>query len=261
MSSLSIHHSAVVEDGAVLADGVRVGPHSFIEAGAVIGENCEIGSSVWISGFTKIGKDNKIFHCASIGAPPQDLKFNGEPTTVEIGDNNVIREFATIHRGTKATCKTIVGSDNLLMAYVHIAHDCRVGSDIVMANCLNLAGHVTIDDHAILGGLLPIHQFCHIGSYVMLGTGAKIVQDILPYSLVGADPTRVSGINRIGLERRGFSEETMRILKNCFRIIYYSKITFSKAVKEIEKRYSTVPEVKYLLDFISKSQRGITLKK
>lgn len=258
--AVEIHPTAVVEPGVEIGDGTKIGPHAFLQAGAIIGKANSIGSSVWISGSVRMGDSNKVYHCASIGAPPQDLKFADEPTTVEIGNSNVIREFVTIHRGTTATFKTCVGSNNLLMAYVHIAHDCRVGSNIVIANALNMAGHVTIEDFAVLGGLVPIHQFCRVGSYAMVGTGARIVQDVLPYSLVGADPTRISGINRIGLRRRGFSEESISALKSCFRLIYYSKKPFTKAISEIEEKYSGLPEVAKLLEFVMNSKRGIILK-
>ncbi len=258
--AVEIHPTAVVEPGAEIGEGTSIGPHTYIQSGARIGRDNYIGSSVWISESVVLGDSNKIYHGASMGAPPQDLKFGGEPSTVEIGDKNVIREFVTIHRGTTATYKTCVGSNNLLMAYVHIAHDCRVGSNIVIANALNMAGHVTIEDFAVLGGLVPIHQFCRVGSYAMVGTGARIVQDILPYSLVGADPTRVSGINRIGLHRRGFSEESIAALKSCFRLIYYSGKPFTKAIEEIEGRYSGLPEVAKLLEFVKNSKRGILLK-
>ncbi|HHS50280.1 MAG TPA: acyl-ACP--UDP-N-acetylglucosamine O-acyltransferase [candidate division Zixibacteria bacterium] len=258
--TVEIHQTAVVESEVELGDGVVVGPHSFIQSGAIIGEGTEVGSSVWISGFARIGKANKIFHGASIGAPPQDLKFGGEITSAEIGDNNTIREFVTINRGTSATGRTIVGSNNLIMAYVHVAHDCKVGNNIVMANAVNMAGHVTIEDFVVLGGLLPIHQFCRIGSHSMVGTGARIVQDIPPFALVGADPTRIAGINKIGLHRRKFSEETIRALNACFRLIYYSKLPLSRALDEIKAKFSGVAEVEYLLDFIEKSDRRILLK-
>ena len=258
---IEIHPSAVVEKGVNIGDGVVVGPNSYIESGAVIGEGSWIGSSVWITGYARLGKNNKVFHGAAIGGPPQDLKFGGEKTTVEIGDNNVFRECVTVHRGTAASFKTVIGSNNLLMAYVHVAHDCRLGSNIVLANSVNMGGHVEIEDWAILGGLLPIHQFCRIGAHAMVGTASRIVQDILPYALVGGDPTKVAGINRIGLNRRGFfSPETIRMLKDCFRIIYRSKLPFNKALEKIDSEYSHYPEARHLLEFARNSQRGILLK-
>ncbi len=258
--SIEIHPSAVVEDGTEIADDVVIGPNSYIESGAVIGEGTWIGSCVCISGFVRMGKNNKIYHGAAIGGPPQDLKFGGEVTTVVIGDNNVFRECLTVSRGTSESFKTTIGSNNLLMAYVHVAHDCRVGDNIVIANSVNMGGHVEIEDWAILGGLIPIHQFCSIGAHAIVGTGARIVQDVLPYTLVGSDPTRVAGINTIGLNRRGFEEKLIRVLKNCYKIIYNSKLPFGKALERIENEYSQFYEVQHILEFVKKSRRGILLK-
>ena len=255
-----IHSTAVVENKAELGENVSVGPHSFIENGAVIGDNTEIGSSVWVTGYARIGRGNKIYHGASIGGPPQDLKFKDEPTTAELGDRNLVREFVTIHRGSQASKRTIIGNENLIMAYVHIAHDCRIGDNIILANSTNFGGHCEVGDFAILGGMVPIHQFCRIGDYAMVGTGARITQDIVPYALVGADPTRIVGINRVGLTRRNFSEETRTALKHAFRMIFYSKMLLSEAVVAVKEIYSNNPEIRNLVEFIASSQRGILLK-
>lgn len=252
-----IHPTAVVEPGAELGDGVSVGPHSYIEAGAVIGENTSIASSVWISRFVCIGRDNRIFHGAALGGPPQDLKFGGEITTLEIEDRNTIREFVTLNRGTRASYKTTIGSDNIIMAYVHVAHDCALGDHLVLANSVNMGGHVTIEDWAILGGLLPIHQFCRVGMHSMVGTGTRIVQDVPPFALVGAEPTRVAGINTIGLTRRGFPKDTISALKKAFHLIYKSKISKKEALNRIREELPKLPEIEHLISFIEASERGI----
>ncbi len=253
----NIHPTAVVESDAELGNGVSVGPHSFIESGAIIGDNTQIASSVWISGYARIGKDNKILHGAAIGGPPQDLKFDGEETTLEVGDRNVIREYVTMNRGTHASGKTVVGSDSLFMAYVHVAHDCRVGDHVVLANSTNMAGHVEIEDWVIIGGIVPIHQFCRIGAHAIVGAGARIVQDVPPYALLGGDPTRVAGINIIGLQRRGFPEKTIATLKEAYKLIYRSKLNNTQAIEAIREKLPISPEIENLIQFIKTSERGI----
>ncbi len=252
-----IHPTAVVDSKAEIGDGVIVGPHSYIEAGAVIGDNNEIGSSVWIGSYSRIGNENRIFHGAAIGGPPQDLKFTGENTTLEIGDRNTIREFVTMNRGTSASGKTVVGSDNLIMSYCHIAHDCRVGSHIVLANSTNMGGHVEIHDWAILGGMVPIHQFCRIGAHAMVGTASRIVKDVPPYLLIGADPTRPVGINVIGLERRGFSGETVRNLKELYKIVYRSRLGLAAALEKVRQVLPPIAEIAAFVEFVESTSRGI----
>ena len=258
--SATIHPTAVVEPDVIIGKGAVIGPHCFIQSGAEIGPECRLASSVWISGFVRLGARNEVHHGTALGGEPQDLKFGGEETFLNIGDDNVIREFVTMNRGTSASGKTVVGSGNLIMAYVHVAHDCRLGDNLVLANAVNMAGHVTIENSAILGGLVPIHQFCRIGAHSMVGTGARIVQDVPPYSLVGADPTRIAGINRIGLKRRRFSAESISALKRAFRYIYRSGLNLSVARERIAEEYSGVEEIRELLEFIEKSERGIILK-
>lgn len=252
-----IDSTAIIEKNVELGEDVKIGPFAFIESGAVIGDRTVIGSSVWISGYARIGKENRIYHGSAIGGPPQDLKFDNEETIIEIGDRNSIREFACFHRGTKASGKTLIGNDNLLMAYVHVAHDCILGNHIILANSTNMGGHVEIQDYAIVGGLVPIHQFSRIGAYAMVGTGARIVQDVLPYALVGADPTRVVGINTVGLRRKGFSEKTIRAIKNAYKIIYHSGLNLTQAIERIKAELGDIPEVKRILDFIASSKRSI----
>ncbi len=254
---VKIHPTAVVEPGAELADNIEVGPHCFIESGAVIGEGTEIGSSVWISGFVRMGKGNCIFHGAAIGGPPQDLKFGGEESILEIGDRNTIREYVTMNRGTIASGKTVVGSDNLFMAYTHVAHDCLVGSHITMANCAGLGGHVTVEDRVIIGGNVPIHQFCKIGENVMIGLVARISRDIPPYLLVGSQPTKVAGINVIGLRRRGFDDGAISALKSAFKLVYRSDLNLTQALEAIREEVEITPEVRHFIEFIEGSERGI----
>jgi len=255
--AIEIHPTSIIGKNAELGDNVKIGPFSVVESGAKIGDGTTIGSSVWIAGYARIGKGNKIFHGAAVGGPPQDLKFSGEDTIIEIGDGNIIREFACFHRGTKASGKTIIGSDNLFMAYVHVAHDCVLGDHIILANSTNMGGHVEIQDYAIVGGLVPIHQFTRIGAHAMVGTGARIVQDVLPFALIGADPTRVVGVNSIGLRRRGFQESTVRVIKNTFKIIYRSELNLTQAVERIEREFPSIHEVKMILEFIARSKRGV----
>jgi len=226
---MSVHPSAIIHSGARLAPDVKVGPFSVIGEHVEIGAGTEVMSHVVIDGRTRLGKYNRIFPFASIGLPPQDLKYKGEPTRLEIGDGNSIREFVTIHLGTAdGEGVTRIGNDNLLMAYVHVAHDCLLGSNIVMANCATLAGHVTIQDQSIVGALSAVHQFTRIGAYSFLGSGTMVTQDVLPYSKTSVSrPNKVYGTNRLGLERRGLSQNDMDELDAAFRLLMRSKLNTS----------------------------------
>jgi UDP-N-acetylglucosamine acyltransferase len=238
---------------------VSVGPYSVIGESVEVGEDCEIMSHVVIGGPTKIGSQNRVFPYASLGLDPQDLKYQGEPTRLEIGDQNVIREFVTVHRGTaEGEGLTKIGNHNLLMAYVHIAHDCRLGNHVIMANGASLAGHVEIQDHASVGAFCGIHQFCRIGAYSFLGSYSVVNQDILPFSKTTAPrPLGVYGANRLGLERRGLSKEEVAELEAAFRLLTRSKLNTTQALEAIEARGFKSEHVRALVEFIRTSARGV----
>ena len=256
---MNVHSTAIIHPQAQLASNVAVGPYALIGEHVELGEGTEVMSHAVIDGRTRIGKTNQIFPYASIGLAPQDLKYRGEPTRVEIGDGNSIREFVTIHRGTaEGDGVTRIGSHNLLMAYVHVAHDCILGDNIIMANGASLAGHVWIQDHATVGAFCMIHQFCRIGSYSFLGSATLVNQDVLPYSKTSAPrPVGVYGTNRIGLERRGLAKEDLRELEAAFRLLTRSKLNTTQAVEAIEARGFQSAHVKALVEFIKTSQRGV----
>jgi UDP-N-acetylglucosamine acyltransferase len=253
-----IHPTALVDEDATLGENVIVGPWAFIGPGVEVGDGTEIGPRVLIDRDTILGEDCTIANGAVLGTDPQDLKYQGEPTTLEIGDRTVIREFATLNRGTSARGRTVVGSDCLLMAYTHVAHDCELGSHVILSNAVNMAGHVTIEDWAIVGGLTPIHQFVRIGAHAFVGGGSRIPQDVPPYCRVAGNPPKLYGLNSVGLERRGFSDETRAALKQAYRILFNGKQNLSQAVVTAEEEVSAIPEVRQLLEFIRASERGVT---
>lgn len=248
---------AYVHPDAKIADNVVIEPFVSIDHDVVIGEGTRIGSGVTILPGTRIGKNCNIFPGAVIGAVPQDLKFKGEYTTVEIGDNNTIREFVTINRGTSARGKTVIGNNNLIMAYVHVAHDCIVGNQIILVNSTQLAGEVIIDDWAIIGGMTAIHQFCHIGSHVMISGGSLVGKDVPPYIKAGRNPLSYVGINSIGLRRRSFSNEKIREIQDIYRYIYQKGFNTTQAVEIIEAEMAASPERDEILLFVKDSKRGI----
>ncbi len=249
---------AVVEPGAKLGPGVSVGPWSIIGAQVEIGAGTWIGPHVVITGRTRIGRDNKIFQFASLGEEPQDKKYAGEDTALEIGDRNVIREYCTISRGTvQGGGITQVGNDNWIMAYVHIAHDCKVGHQAIFANSSSLAGHVTVDDYAILGGFTLVHQFCAIGAHCFCGMGSVISKDVPPYTMMSGNPVRAHGLNSEGLKRRGFSAETLRQLREAYKVIYKSKLTLVQAITRLKERQHECAEISVLVTFLERATRGI----
>jgi UDP-N-acetylglucosamine acyltransferase len=253
-----IHPSAIIHPEAELAKDVKVGAYSVIGAGVKIGAGSEIGPHVVIEGPTMIGKNCKIFSFASIGQVPQDLKFHGERSELVIGDNNVFREFVTFHRGTAGGGgKTIVGNDNLFMAYTHVAHDCKIGNSIIMANGTTLAGHVTVEDHSQVGAFSGIHQFCRVGKYGFIGGYSVITKDVLPYSKTVGNRARCYGMNPLGLRRQGFSEEKIQQIKRAFRLLLQSKMNTKQALDAIEREVPHTEEIDYLLNFIRGSARGI----
>lgn len=257
---MNVHPTAIIHPHAQIASNVSVGPYSLIGENVELGDGTEVMSHAVVDGHTRMGKNNRIFPFASIGLAPQDLKYNGEPTRVEIGDGNAIREFVTIHRGTvDGDGVTRIGSNNLLMAYVHIAHDCKLGDYVIMANGASLAGHVEIQDHATVGAFTMIHQFCRIGAYSFLGSATLVNQDILPYSKTSAPrPVEVYGANRLGLERRGLTKEDQKDLEAAFRLLTRSKLNTTQALEAIEAKGFQSPHVKALVDFIKSSERGVT---
>ncbi len=254
-----IHPTAIVDPDAELGEGVVIGPWAIIGPRVRIGDGTEIGPRVTVERDTTLGEDCQIANGAVLGSDPQDLKFKGERTTLEVGDRTFIREFATLNRGTAASGRTVVGSDCLLMAYAHVAHDCELGNHVVLANSVNMAGHVVIEDWVIVGGLTPIHQFVRIGAHAFVGGGSRISQDVPPYCRAAGNPPRLFGLNSVGLERRGFSDEVRKALKKTYRILFQSSMGLSRALAKADEEVDSIPEVRHLLEFIRASDRGITL--
>lgn len=253
-----IHPTAIIDPDARLADDVRVGPYSVIGAGVEIGAGSWIGPHAVINGPTQIGRDNRIYQFASIGESPQDLKYAGEDTRLEIGDGNTIREYVTMNRGTAGGGGlTRIGSDNLFMAYAHVAHDCRVGSHTVFANAASLAGHVSVGDHTILGGFTSVHQFSAIGAHAFAGLGTVINRDVPPFVMVAGNHAEAIGINKNGLKRRDFSAETIRALHSAFRSLIKARGSREQAFARLQPLTEQFPEVAQFVDFVRDSQRGV----
>ncbi|MCK6603046.1 MAG: acyl-ACP--UDP-N-acetylglucosamine O-acyltransferase [Bacteroidetes bacterium] len=255
--SARIHKFAEVSPKAELGNNVEVGPFTVIEEDVVIGDDTVIGSSALVADGARIGKGVKIHHGAVVSTAPQDLKYKGEKTTLIVGDNTVVREFCSLNRGTTHSNQTVIGSDCLLMAYVHVAHDTVVGNKVILANGVQVAGHVEIHDQAIIGGMTPIHQFTKVGAHVMVGGGFRITKDVPPYVLAGREPLTAEGLNLIGLRRRGFSRESIEALDKAFMILYRRGLNVSDALKAIEAEVTQLPEVAYFVEFIRKCDRGI----
>ncbi len=254
-----VHPTALVDERARLGGGVSVGPYSIIGPGVTVGAGTTIGPHVLIERDTVVGNACQISMGAVLGTDPQDLKFKGEHTTLHVGDRTVIREYATLNRGTAASGKTVVGSHCLLMAYVHVAHDCEIGNHVILANAVNMSGHVVIEDWAIVGGLSPIHQFVRIGAHAFVGGASRIAQDVPPYVRVAGSPPKLYGLNSVGLDRRGLSDEVRRALKAAYRILFQSNLNVSQGLARAEAEVEQLPEVRHLLTFIRNSQRGITV--
>ena len=249
---------AYIDPEAKIGENCEIGAFAYIDKNVVIGDNCVIMPHASVLYGTRMGNNNKIFHGAVIGGIPQDLKFKGEDTTCEIGDNNMIRENATINRGTASRGKTVVGSNNLLMENSHIGHDCVIGNGCIIGNSSKIAGEVVIDDNAILSACVLIHQFCHIGGYVMIQGGSRFSMDVPPYIIVGREPARYCGLNIVGLRRRGFSNETITNIRNAYRLIYESDNNVSTGLAKIKETIPMTPEIEYIVNFIEKqSERGI----
>ena len=254
-----IHPTAIVDPGAALGPGVTVGPYSIIDGQVSIGADTQVGPHVVIRPYTTIGKRCRIFQFAVVGEIPQDLKFGGEETKLVIGDDNVIREFATLHRGTAGGGGlTQVGDGNLFMAYTHVAHDCRLGNHIIMSNAATLAGHITVDDYAILGGLSAIHQFCRIGAHAFIGGASAVARDVPPFCMAMGNRAKIVGLNLVGLKRHGFTLAALDNLKTAFDVLFTSDLTLKEAMAQIRHRFPEEPAILKLLQFLETSERGLT---
>lgn len=253
----NIHTTAIIYEGAELAEDVVIGPYTVIGPQVKIGKGTVVESHVVIEGETIIGEGNKIYSFASIGKDSQDLKYKGEATKTIIGNNNKIREFVTIHRGTTDRWETKIGNNCLLMAYVHVAHDCIIGNNVILANNATLAGHVVMEDFSYVGGLTPVHQFCKIGTHAFVGGASSINQDIVPFVIAEGAKGGPRALNLIGLKRKGFSDETLKNLKEAFKLIFRSNLLLKDAVEKVTNELGHDENVKTMLEFINKSERGI----
>lgn len=252
------HPTAIVSEDAVIGPGVEIGPYAIIGAGVTVGADSKIGAHTRVEGPTKIGERNVFYGSASIGSPPQDLKYRGERTELQIGNDNVFREFVTINRGTAGGGGlTTIESGNFFMAYSHVAHDCHVGSHTIFANNATLAGHVDVGDHSTIGAFSAVHQFCRVGDHAFVGGFTVVTQDALPFiKTVGDRPAKTYGINTIGLQRKGFSPDTIDALDRAYRILIRSKLKLQDALQKIESDYGFIPETRYLVEFVRGSHRG-----
>lgn len=252
-----IHPAAVVHKKAKLGDNVEVGPCAVIDEFVSVGAGTKIGAHCVITGHTTIGKENHIFSSAVVGSQPQDLKFKGEKSFLEIGDHNIIREFCTMNPGTGEGGRTVIGSHNLIMAYCHIAHDCVVGSHNILVNNATLGGHIVVEDHCLISAMAAVHQFVRVGKMAIIGGLSKVVQDIPPFCTADGHPARVFGLNLIGLRRNKVPRETIRELDKAYKILFNSGMTMKKAISQLTEKDLACPEVAYLVDFIKNSSRGV----
>jgi UDP-N-acetylglucosamine acyltransferase len=252
-----IHPTAIISQYAKLGENITIGPYTIIEEDVIIGNNCIIGPHVCIYNGARIGNNVKIYQGASVANHPQDLKFAGEESIFEIGDNTVIREFATLHRGTKELKISKIGENCLLMAYTHVAHDCLVGDNCILANCVQLGGHAVVEDWVIIGGASVVHQFEKIGQHAMIGGGFRVTSDVPPFILAAGEPLSYSGLNVIGLRRRGFSNEDILRLKDIYSLVFSSEINLSQAKEKILLKYENDKYANAVLDFLNNSSRGI----
>ncbi len=253
-----IHPTAIVHPKAQIGSGCEIGPYCVIGENVALGDGCNLHSHVVIDGHTKLGRENEIFPFASLGLKTQDLKWKGGVTRTEIADGNTFREYVTIHSATGDGEVTRVGSHNTILAYCHIAHNCTLGDRIIMSNVATLAGHVTVEDHAVIGGLAAVHQFCRIGKMSMIGGCSKIVQDVPPFMIVDGNPGETRTINKVGMERHGISEEAQNALRQAYKILFREGLTIPNAVMKIESDLPKLPEVLHLLNFVRTSERGIS---
>ncbi len=253
----NIHPSAVVDPAASIGEGTEIGPFCDIGPGVEIGPDCRLLGHLTVAGSTKIGARNTFYPGSVIGHRSQDLKYTGEPTFLEIGDDNSFSEFCTVNRGTLPGTKTVIGNHGNFLAYSHVAHDCTVGDHVIFSNNGTLGGHVIVEDHAIIGGLSGVHQFCRIGRHAIIGGCTKIVQDVPPYMIADGNPAEIRGINQVGLERRGFSAEDVKALRECYRFLYRSNLNVKQSCEEIASSIAASEVRDHLLAFIAESKRGI----
>ena len=256
-STPSVHHMAYVHPDAQIGTNVRIEPFATIQGDVVIGDNCRIGSNAVIMDGTRMGNNCQVYPGAVVGAAPQDLKYQGEPTTLEIGHNVVIREFCTLNKGTAANQRTVIGDNCLLMAYVHVAHDCVVGKNVVLANNTTLAGHIEVEDYARLGGLVAVQQFVRIGTHSFIGGGSMVRKDIPPFIKAARNPVSYVGVNSIGLQRVGYSAEQIHTIQDTYRILYISKYNTTQALKAIRDQVQPAAERDQILTFVESSQHGV----
>jgi UDP-N-acetylglucosamine acyltransferase len=252
-----IHSTAIVDSGAEIARDAEIGPYCVVGRDVVIGSGSVLMNHVTLSGPTTIGRANRFYPYCSIGQRSQDLKYAGEPTYLEIGDDNSFREFCTVNRGTMPETKTVIGSHGNFLAYSHIAHDCTVGDHVIFSNNGTLAGHVVVEDHAVIGGLSAVHQFCRIGRHAILGGCTKIVQDVPPFMIADGNPAEIRGVNQVGLERRGFDAEEIRTLREAYRLLCRANLNVKQACENIRTELPSNPHIAHLLSFIETSKRGI----
>lgn len=253
-----IHSSAIIDPKAQIGDDCEIGPYCVVGKDVVLGKGCVLHSHVVIDGVTVLGENNEIFPFASIGLKTQDLKWKGGITRTVIGDRNTFREYVTIHSATSDGETTLVGSDNHILAYCHLAHNVQAGSNIIMSNVATLAGHVTVEDYAVIGGLAAVHQFCRIGKMAIIGGCSKVVQDVPPFMLADGSPAETRTINKVGLERNGVSEEAQTTLKQAYKILFRERLTISNALDKIEAELPPLPEIQHLVKFTRSSERGIS---
>jgi len=252
-----IHPTAIIDSSARIGAGVEIGPYCVIGADVTLGDECVLANHVTIAGPTAIGAGNRFYPYTSIGQRSQDLKYAGEPTYLEIGDDNSFREFCTVNRGTAPGSKTVVGSHNNFLAYAHVAHDCTVGDHVIFSNNGTLAGHVIVEDHVVIGGLSGVHQFCRIGRHAIVGGCTKIVQDVAPFMIADGNPAELRGINQVGMERRDFPAEEIRTLREAFRLLCRSNLNVKQACESIREQLPTNSHLEHLLTFIEASKRGM----
>jgi len=255
-----IHPTAIVSPLAKLGNNVRIGPFCVIGANVELGDECVLHSHVVIEGHARIGRGNEFFPFAAIGGKTQDLKYVGEPTALEVGDHNVFRENTTVHRGTHESLPTRIGSNNLLLCYSHVAHDCQLGNHIILSNSVGLAGHVVVEDHAIVSGFAAAHQFCRIGQHSIIGGLSKVVQDVPPFMIVDGNPASTRGLNMVGLQRRGFAEDDIKALKSAYKKLFLKKdANLANSISSLKAMHAaSTPQVAQLIHFIENSQRGVT---
>jgi UDP-N-acetylglucosamine acyltransferase len=257
VSQVQIHPTAIVDPGAVLGDGVQVGPYALVGPQVTIGPRTVVAARAIVERNVRLGADCRVGTGSIVGGDPQDLKFKGEETWVEVGDGTVIREYATINRGTAESLKTTIGRKCLLMSYVHVAHDCHIGNETIVSNAVQMAGHIHIGDCVTISGLTPIHQFVKIGSYAFIGGLSRVTKDVPPFVRAAGSPMKLYGLNTIGLQRRGFAPETMRELKRAYMLFFQSSLNVSQALERARAELPPLPEVLLLIRFVEESERGV----